>query len=65
MELKPQKVSWGTLDILFSSNHKVHKSSSGLFFWAPDPLFKRFEDSKNKGYMNFYERSDFTKNYNS
>ena len=33
---KPQKVllllCW--LDILFSSNHNIHKSSCGLCFWA-------------------------------
>ena len=27
---------------IFSSNHNVHKSSSGLCFWAPDPLIDRF-----------------------
>ena len=30
-----------TLDILFSSNHNIHKSSSGLSFWASDPLIDR------------------------
>ena len=32
----------GTLDILFSSNHNIHKSSCGLCFWASDPLIDRF-----------------------
>ena len=26
------------LDILFSSNNNIHKSSYGLCFWVPDPL---------------------------
>ena len=30
------------LDILFSSNHNIHKSSFGLCFWASDPLIDRF-----------------------
>ena len=30
------------LDILFSSNHNIHKSSSGLCFWASDLLIERF-----------------------
>ena len=30
------------LDILFSSNHNIHKSSSGHCFWASDPLMDRF-----------------------
>ena len=30
------------LDILFSSNHNIHKSSFGLCFWASDPLIERF-----------------------
>ena len=30
------------LDILFSSNHNIHKSSYGLCFWASDPLIDRF-----------------------
>ena len=29
------------LDILFSSNHNIHKSSNGLCFWASDPLIER------------------------
>ena len=31
-----------TLDILFSSNHNIHKSSSGHCFWTSDPLIERF-----------------------
>ena len=31
-----------TLDILFSSNHNIHKSSHGLCFWASEPLIDRF-----------------------
>ena len=31
-----------TLDILFSSNDNIHKSSCGLCFSASDPLIKRF-----------------------
>ena len=33
-----------TLDILFLSNHNIHKSSWGLCFWVsdPDPLMERF-----------------------
>ena len=38
--LAPPNVN--TLDILFSSNHNIHKSSCGLCFWASDPLIKRF-----------------------
>ena len=30
------------LDILFSSNHNIHKSSCGLYFWSSDPLINRF-----------------------
>ena len=30
------------LDILFSSNHDIHKSSSGHCFWASDPLIEKF-----------------------
>ena len=29
------------LDILFPSNHNIHKSSCGLCFWASDPLIER------------------------
>ena len=34
--------SYKSLDILFSSNHNIHKSSCGLCFWASDPLIHRF-----------------------
>ena len=30
------------LDILFSSNHNIHKRSCGLCFWASDPLIEIF-----------------------
>ena len=30
------------LDILFPSNHNIHKSSYCLCFWASDPLIDRF-----------------------
>ena len=30
------------LDILFSSNHNIHKSSWDVCFWASDPLIDRF-----------------------
>ena len=30
-----------SLDILFSSNHNIHKSLCGLRFWASDPLTER------------------------
>ena len=30
------------LDILFSSNHNIHKSLYDLCFWASDPLIDRF-----------------------
>ena len=32
----------GTLDIFFSSNHNIHKSSCGLCFLASDPLIDTF-----------------------
>ena len=32
-------------DILFSSNHNIHKSSYGLCFWASDPLIERFQQN--------------------
>ena len=31
-----------SLDIHFSSNHNIHKNSSGLCFWASDPFIDRF-----------------------
>ena len=30
------------LDILFPSNHNIHKSLYGICFWASDPLIDRF-----------------------
>ena len=30
------------LDIVFSSNHNIHKSLHGLCFWASDPLIDKF-----------------------
>ena len=30
------------VDILFPSNHNIHKSSYDLCFWASDPLLERF-----------------------
>ena len=30
------------LDILFSSNHNIHKSSYDHCFWASDPLIESF-----------------------
>ena len=58
------------LDVLFSSNHNVHKSLCGLCFWAPDALnmidFSKINrlkglEPKNKGHTNCYERCDLTK----
>ena len=31
-----------SLDILFPSNHNIHKSSYGFCFWVSDPLIERF-----------------------
>ena len=31
-----------TLDILFSSNHNIHKSLCGLCLWASVPIIDRF-----------------------
>ena len=51
-------------DILFSSNHNIHKSLSGHCFLVSDPLIdmdftKIFQSKglkcKNKVHMNFYE----------
>ena len=39
---KIQKSIYDTLDVLFPSNHNIHKSSCGLYFWASDPLIERF-----------------------
>ena len=30
------------LDILFLSNHNIHKSLHGICFWASDPLIDKF-----------------------
>ena len=58
------------LDILFSSNHNIHKSSSDHCFCASDPLIDIFlrnlsikgsEDQKKNGQTNFYECCDLTK----
>ena len=54
------------LDILFPSNHNIHKISCGLCFWASDPLIeicqiKGLLKLKNKGHANFYECCDLTK----
>ena len=32
-----------TLNVLFPSNHNIHKSSYGLCFWVSDPLIARFQ----------------------
>ena len=32
-----------TLDILFSSNHNIHKGSCGLCFWTTDQVIDRFD----------------------
>ena len=54
-----------TLDILFSSNHNIHKSSCGLRYWASNPLIIKNRlkglKPKNKGHKNFYECCDLTK----
>ena len=58
-----------TLDILFSSNHNIHKYSHGLCFWASDPLIEKFyrnlsikeSEAQKKGQTNFYECCDLTK----
>ena len=35
-------ITMSKLDILFPSNHNIHKSSCGLCFWASDPFIDRF-----------------------
>ena len=51
----------GKLDILFPSNHNIHKSSCCLCFLASDPLIDRFYlKFKSKGHKNFYEFCDLT-----
>ena len=37
-----QSVFMASLDMLFSSNHNIHKSSYGFCIWASDPLIERF-----------------------
>ena len=40
-----------TLDILFPSNHNIHKSLDGLCFWVSDPLIESFcKNLSIKGY---------------
>ena len=64
----PDHVHMTLLDILFPSNHNIHKSSYDLCFWAFDPLIDRFYwnlsikglKSKNIGHTNFYECCDLT-----
>ena len=69
---KSNQLEEAALDILFSSNHNIHKSSCSLCFWASDPLIDRFYKKNNqlkclkpkyKGHMNFYECCDLTKKY--
>ena len=43
----------GGLDILFSSNHNIHKSSCGLFIWTSDPLIDKTFTKKTKAIQNF------------
>ena len=38
--IKKCKCAWARYT--FSLNHKIHKSSCSLCFWAPDPLIDRF-----------------------
>ena len=40
--VKMDSIVLSKLDILFSSNHNIHKSSHGLSFWISHPLIKRF-----------------------
>ena len=57
------------LDILFPSNHNIHKSSYGLCFWLQNLQLKDFTKInqlkglklKNNGHTNFYECCDLTK----
>ena len=54
-----------TLDILFSSNQKIHKSFCGLFFGSGTLIDRLYQlkglKPKNKGDTNFYECCDLTK----
>ena len=53
------------LDILFLSNHNIHKSSCGLCFLGFRPFKKIYRpkclEPKNKGHTNFFESCDLTK----
>ena len=56
------------LDILFTSNHNVHKSLCGLCFWTSDPSFDGFYQNLSikgseaqKQRPNFYGCCDLTK----
>ena len=40
--LEPCLKKIGPLDIFFSSNHNINKSSFSLCFWASGPLINRF-----------------------
>ena len=42
VELLAHTIELCWLDILFSSNRNIHKSSYGLCFCASDPLIERF-----------------------
>ena len=42
MDPKIYSIHYPDIVPIFSSNHNVHKSSSGLCFWAPDPLIDSF-----------------------
>ena len=39
---RPNSKHYNLIDILFPSNHNIHKSSYSLCFWASDPLIERF-----------------------
>ena len=57
------------LDILFPSNHNIHKSSYALCFWTSDPLIDKTyknlsikgSEAQKKGQTNFYECCYLTK----
>ena len=42
-----------TLDILFLSNHNIHKSSCGRCYWASDHLIERVWSTKTTATWNF------------
>ena len=51
----------GRLDILFPSNHNIHKSSYGLCFWDFSKIYQlKGLKPKNIGHTNFYECCDLT-----